>query len=64
MLKKVVTYYLKKPKDVKNEFLVMKWNCIIFLNITLNLKESKTLSKTHIFSKMINKKTCHVLGQL
>jgi hypothetical protein len=37
---------------------------IIFINGTLNLEGIKTLSKNHIYSKMIIKKTCHVLGQL
>jgi len=37
---------------------------IIFINITLNLQGNMTLSKIHIYSKMIDKKTCHVLGQL
>jgi hypothetical protein len=30
----------------------------------LNLQGIMTLSKNHNYSKMINKKTCHVLGQL
>jgi hypothetical protein len=33
---------------------------IIFINKTLNLLGIQTLSKIHIYSKMINKKTCHV----
>jgi hypothetical protein len=37
---------------------------IIFINVTLNLQGIITLSKIHIYSKMINEKTCHVLGQL
>jgi hypothetical protein len=37
---------------------------IIFINKTLNLQGIKTLSKIHIYSKLINKKICHVLGQL
>jgi hypothetical protein len=37
---------------------------IIFINRTLNLQGIKIFSKIHIHSEMINKKTCHVLGQL
>jgi len=37
---------------------------IIFISGTLNLQGIKTLSKNHIYSKMMNKKTCHVLGQV
>jgi len=33
-------------------------------NETLNLQGIKTLSKIHIYSKMINEKKCHELGQL
>ncbi len=59
MLRKIVTYYKNKHKNVKNDFFV-----IIFINKTLNLQGIKTLSKIRIYSKVINKKTCHVLGQL
>jgi hypothetical protein len=38
--------------------------CIIFINGTLNLQGIRTLSKNHIYSKLIKNKTCHVLGQL
>jgi hypothetical protein len=37
---------------------------IIFKDETLNLQGIMTLSKIHIYSKMMKKKTCHVLGQL
>jgi len=37
---------------------------INFINKTLNLPRIQTFSKIHIYSKMIFKKTCHVLGQL
>jgi len=30
----------------------------------LNLQGIKTLSKIHIYSKMMKKKTCHVFGQV
>jgi hypothetical protein len=37
---------------------------IIFINRILNLQGIKTFSKIDIYEKMINKKTCHLLGQL
>jgi hypothetical protein len=37
---------------------------IIFINRTLNLQRIRTLSQIHIYSKMIDKKTCYVLGEL
>jgi len=37
---------------------------IIFINRTLNLQRIMTLSQIHIYSKMIDKKTCYVLGEL
>jgi len=30
----------------------------------MNLQGIRTFSKVHIYSKMMKKKTCHVLGQL
>ncbi len=47
-------------------FLIWFWFEIIIIlkGKTLNLQGIKTLSKFHIYSNMINKKTCHVLGQL
>jgi len=30
VLKKVVAYYKKKHKNVKNDFMVMIWNCYDF----------------------------------
>ncbi len=62
-LKKVVAYYKRKHKNVKNEFLVMISNFYHFINRTLNLQGIMTLLKIHIYLKMI-RKTCHVLGQL
>ncbi len=62
MLKKVVFYYKIKHKNVKTKFLVMIWNCEHFINKTLNLEEIMTLLKIHIYSKVINKNTCHVMG--
>jgi hypothetical protein len=59
VLRKVVAHYKNKHKNVKTENFV-----IIFINKTLDLQGIKTFSKIHIYSKMINKKTCHVLGQL
>ncbi len=64
MLRKVVVYYTRKHENVKNEFLVMIWNCFIFRNKTSNLQGTNKISKIHISSKMINQKTCHVLGEL
>jgi len=37
---------------------------IIFINRTLNFERIKTLSQIHIYSKMIDEKTCYVLGEL
>jgi len=37
---------------------------IIFKDETLNLQGIKTLSKIHIYSKIMKKKKCHVFGQL
>jgi hypothetical protein len=34
---------------------------MILKDKTLNLQGIKTLSKMHIYSKMMKKKTCHVL---
>jgi len=35
---------------------------IIFKNKTLNLQKIKKISKIHIYSKLMKKKKCHVLG--
>jgi len=59
MLRKVVFYHTKKHKNVLKNKLI-----IIFKNKTLNLQGIRTLSKIHIYSKMMKKKKCHVLGQL
>jgi hypothetical protein len=45
-------------------FFIMIWNCYHFINKTSNLQGIKTIFKIHIYSKMINKKTCNVLEQL
>jgi len=39
-------------------------NYYLFNNKTLSLQGIKTLSRIHIYSKMMKKNTCHVLGQL
>jgi len=51
VLKKIVVYYKRKHKNVKNEFLVMI--VIIFMNKTMNLQGIRKLSKFYIYSKMI-----------
>jgi hypothetical protein len=63
VLKKVVVYYTRKHKNVKKKWLRFEI-IIIIKDETLNLQGIKTLSKIHIYSKMMKKKTCHVLGQL
>jgi hypothetical protein len=62
MLRKFVIYYTKKHINV---FFKWLWFEIIIIlkNETLNLYGIRTLSKIHIYSKMMMKKTCHVLGQ-
>ncbi len=62
MLRKVVFYYTRKHKNVKEKKWLWFEIIIIFKDETLNLQGIKTLSKIHIHSKMMNK-TCHVIGQ-
>jgi len=55
---------LYKKKNVENQFLVMIWNCYHFKKHNKNLQRIYTLSKIHIYSKMIKKIKCYVLEQL
>jgi hypothetical protein len=64
VLKKVVVYYTRKHKNVENKNWLWFEIIIILKDETLNLQWIKTLSKIHIYSKMMKRKTCHVLGQL
>jgi hypothetical protein len=64
VLRKVVAYYKRKHINANNEFLVMILNCYHFYKQNTNLQRIGTLRKTHIYSKMINKKTSHVLEEL
>ncbi len=45
MLRKVVAYYKRKHKNVKNDFWLWFEIVTIFINITLNLQGIRTLSK-------------------
>ncbi len=61
VFKKIVVYYLRKHKNVKR----LWFEIIIILKYeTLNLQGIMTLSKIYIYSKMMKRKTCHVLGKL
>jgi type IV secretory pathway VirB6-like protein len=64
MLGKVVAYYTKFLKNIKNEFLVMIWNYYHFLKHSIKVTKYLHTFKFSYLFKMINKKTCHVLGQL
>jgi len=64
VLRKVVVYHIIKHKNVNKKNWLRCEIIIIFKDETLNLQGIMTLSKIHIYFKMINKKTCHVLGQL
>ncbi len=65
MLKKFVIYYTRKNLNVFLKIGYIWFEIIIILkDETLNLQKIKTLSKLLIYSKMMKKKTCHVLKQL
>ncbi len=55
VLRKVVAYYKRKHKNIKMNIWLWFEIIIIFINKTLNLQGIKTLSKIHIYSKMIKK---------
>jgi hypothetical protein len=55
LLRKVVVY-TRKHKNLKNKIIVMIWNYYHFKNETLNLQGIRTLSKIHIYSKMMKNK--------
>ncbi len=64
VLRKVVAYYKNKHKILKNEILVMIWNCYYFSKQNVEFtRNQNTFKNSHLF-KNDKQKTCHVLGQL
>jgi hypothetical protein len=59
VLRKVVPSYIRKYTNIQNENLLMIWFFYHLKNMTQNLQDICTLSKNHIYSKMIFKK--HVM---
>jgi len=64
VLRNVVTYYIKKLKWYKIILWLLFEIIIMFKDMTHNLKGIYTFQNFLIYSKMINKETCHVLGQI
>jgi hypothetical protein len=65
VLRNVVFYHTRKLLNV--EKIKSGYDLKLLSNLkdkTINLQGIKTLKKSHIYSKMMKKKTCHVLGQL
>jgi hypothetical protein len=61
VLRKIVAYYKNKTENVKNEFLVMIWNCYHFYKQNIEFTRNQvTFKNSHLFKNDKQKNMSHI----